>query len=422
MLDPKFIREYPQTVKTACTHKNLHPQVVDNFLLCDQQRRDLIVKIEEIRSQRNQLDTQLKIERTPELIAQSSALKEQLRDLEPQLKQVETTWTDLLLQIPNVPLDDVPVGKDSTGNVVVRTWGEPKKFDFTPKNHIELATKHDLIDFDRGTKVAGYRGYFLKNQAVLLQFALMQYTLTKFVSKGYTPVVPPVILKPRTFINSGHFPWGKKEAYQLVTNEGEEESYITGTAEVPLVSLYQDEILSHKQLPIKMIGFSPCYRREIGNYGADTKGVYRVHEFVKTEQVVLCENDLDKSREIHEEMMKLTEEIAQDLELPYRVLLMCTGDMGEPQAKKYDLEAWMPGRGDWGELASDSIMADFQSRRANIRYRDGKGELQFVHMLNNTASNSPRWLVAILENYQQEDGSIKIPAVLVPYLGTDVIA
>ena len=245
----------------------------------------------------------------------------------------------------------------------------------------------------------------------------MQYTLQKFISKGYTPVTPPVILKKRAFVNTGHFPWGEKETYKFTSEEGEDETYLAGTAEVPLVSMYQDEVFNEKDLPIKMIGFSPCFRKEAGSYGKDTKGIYRVHEFVKTEQVVICKNDVEESRKIHEEMMNLTEEIAQDLKLPYRVIRMCTGDMGEPQAKKYDLEAWMPGRGDYGELASDSIMLDFQSRRANIRYRDTNNEIKYVHMLNNTASNSPRWLVAILENYQQADGSVKIPEVLVPFVG-----
>lgn len=421
MLDINFIRESPELVRQAAKNKNRSSDAVDKILEIDIERRKLIVSIENIRQERNKLNEQLKVERTESLMAKSSELKQQLQDLEPQLRQADETFYELMLQLPNVPLDEVPVGKDENDNKVVKTWGDIPKTTFSPKSHVEIAEDLDLIDFDRGSKVAGFRGYFLKGDAVMLQFALMHYTLQKFVARGYTPVTPPVILKKRSFVNTGHFPWGERETYKFETNEGEEATFLAGTAEVPLVSYYQDEVLNEKDLPIKMIGFSPCYRKEAGNYGKDTKGVYRVHEFVKTEQVVLCKADLAESRRLHDEMLAFTEEIAQELGLPYRVLLMCTGDMGEPQAKKYDLEAWMPGRGNWGELASDSIMGDFQSRRANIRYRDSKNEIQYVHMLNNTASNSPRWLVAILENYQQEDGSVKIPAVLVPYMGKEFI-
>lgn len=422
MLDIKFIRENADKVKTGCKNKNLNPDVVDNVLSLDVKRRELMGEIQLLRSKRNDINEKLKTGRDESLIKETTELKVKLQDLEPQLRELDSAYEELMLQVPNVPLDEVPVGKDESGNQVIRTWGEKPKFDFEPKTHIQLAEALDLIDFDRGSKVAGFRGYYLKNEAVQLQFALMQYTLQKFISKGYTPMTPPVILKKRSFINTGHFPWGEKETYKFEKLEDDPtETYLAGTAEVPLVSYYQDEVLNEKDLPIRMIGFSPCYRREAGSYGKDTKGVYRVHEFVKTEQVVICKNDVEESKKLHNEMMSLTEEIAQDLKLPYQVLLMCTGDMGEPQAKKYDLEAWMPGRGSYGELASDSIMLDFQSRRANIRYRDDKNEMQYVHMLNNTASNSPRWLVAIFENYQQSDGSIKIPSVLVPYIGKDII-
>lgn len=424
MLDPKYIRENQDTVKTACSHKNLNPQVVDNFILVDQQRRDLILKVEDIRNQRNKLDDQLKTARTPQLIAQSSALKEKLKDLEPQLKQAEATWTDLLLQIPNIPLPEVPVGKDDSDNVEVATWGEIPQFDFTPKTHHELGLNLKLFDTERGAKVAGFRGYFLTGDGVTLALALMQYTLTKFINKGFTPVIPPIIVRRQAFVNSGHFPWGEHEAYKLEQDETDPENdyFIAGTSETPLVSMYAGQTFAEKDLPIKIVGFSPCYRREIGNYGKDTKGIYRVHEFMKVEQVIIAKNDLDSTRQIHEEIRGYTEEILQDLGLPYRVLLMCTGDMGEPQAKKYDLEAWMPGRDSYGEVASDSIMADFQSRRANIRYHGADGEIHFVHMLNNTAAASVRLLIAILENYQQKDGTIKVPAVLVPYLGKDNLA
>lgn len=423
MLDIKFIRENPDKVRAAAKNKNLNPDVVDNLLEIDQRRRELIIKTEDLRARRNSLNDKLKSARTDELLKEAGVLKQESQDIEPQLAKTEEAFSSLMLQIPNVPLDEVPIGKDDTGNTVVRTVGEIKKFDFEVKDHIALATGLDGLDLERGSKVAGFRGYFLKNDLVLLQFGLMQYTLQKFISKGFTPIVPPIIVKRRAFTNTGHFPWGEGETYKIVQPEdATEELFLAGTAEVPLVSYYQDEVLNESDLPIKMIGFSPCYRQEAGSYGKDTKGVYRVHEFVKTEQVVLCKADLAESIRLHEEMISYTEEIASELGLPYRILLMCTGDMGEPHAKKYDLEAWMPGKNSWGELGSDSIMTDFQSRRANIRYRDSKGEIKYVHLLNNTASNSPRWLVAILENFQQADGSIKVPPVLVPYVGKEILS
>jgi len=255
-----------------------------------------------------------------------------------------------------------------------------------------------------------------------LTLAIMRLGLDKLISKGYTPMIPPIINRRAILVNSGLLPWGESEGYKLTKDETDSENdyFLAGTAEVPLVSYHAGEVLKEKDLPLKFVGFSPCYRREIGNYGKDTKGIYRVHEFMKVEQVVICKADDDESRKMHEQMLDYTEEVHQDLELHYRVMLMCTGDMGEPQAKKYDIETWMPGRNGYGETASDSIVTDFQARRANIRYRTKSG-LKFVHMLNNTVAPSTRLLIAILETHQQKDGSIKIPKALVPYFGKKVI-
>lgn len=414
MLDIQYIRDNAGLVKTSTKNKNLNPAVVDNLLEVDTKRRELIGKVEIIRAERNKLNDQLKTGRTDELIAKSKELKLELENIEPELKQVESKFTDLMLQIPNVVLDEVPVGKDETGNVVVREWGTKPKFDFTPKDHVAIAEQNNWLDTDRGSKVAGYRGYYLKNEAALLQVRLMQYALNKFVSKGYSPMITPIVDKRQAFINTGHFPWGEKETYKLSEDETDAKNdyFLAGTAEIPLVSYYAGETLREKDLPIKMVGFSPCYRREIGSYGKDTKGFYRVHEFWKIEQVVLCKADIAESRDWHEKMLSFTEELLQDFGIPYRVLLMCTGDMGEPQAKKYDIEAWMPGRNAYGEVASDSIMGDFQSRRANIRYQTADGSLKFVHMLNNTALASTRTLIALWENLQQEDGTVKLPKCL----------
>jgi seryl-tRNA synthetase len=414
MLDIQYIRDNAEKVKTSAKNKNANPAVVDNLLSVDAKRRELIAKVEAIRGERNKLNDELKKARTDELIAKSKKFKLELDNLEPELKQVEASFADLMLQVPNVALDDVPVGKDESENVVVREWGTKRKFDFTPLDHVALGEKNGWLELERGSKVAGYRGYYLKGEAALLQIKLMQYALNKFVAKGYVPLIPPVVDNRQAFVNAGQFPWHEDEAYKLAADETDPQNdyFMAPTAETPLVSYYAGETLREKDLPIKLAGFSPCYRREIGSYGKDTKGFYRVHEFWKIEQVVLCENNLETSREWHEKMLNYTEELLQDFGIPYRVLLMCTGDMGEPQAKKYDIEAWMPGRNAYGEVASDSIMTDFQSRRAGIRYQAADGTTKFVHMLNNTALASTRTLIALWENFQEEGGTVKLPKCL----------
>lgn len=422
MLDINFIRDNKDKVKQGVKNKNLNPEVVDNLLEADKRRRELIGQVEELRASQNKLTQQLKNDRNAQIIAQASKIKAQLKDIEPELNKVQQSFDELMLQVPNIPLDDVPVGKDESGNQVIKTWGEKPEFDFPLKDHIELGTSLNMLDLERGAKVAGFRGYYLKNDGVLFQLALMQYTLNKFIQKGYTPIIPPIINKRAAFVNTGHFPWGESESYKLAEDETDPKNdyFLAGTAEVPLVSYYANEVLAEKDLPIKMVGISPCYRREIGNYGKDTKGFFRVHEFFKVEQVVICKADLQESIKWHEQMLEYTQEILKELNLHHQVLLMCTGDMGEPQAKKYDIETWMPGRNGYGETASDSIVTDFQARRANIRYQSKDG-LKFPHMLNNTAVPFTRLLIAIWENYQQKDGSIKVPKVLVPFVGKEVI-
>jgi len=424
MLDIQYIRDNPDKVRASIKNKNLNPAVVDEVLRLDTERRQLMTDAQIIRADRNKLNDQLKSERTPELINQSQLLKAKLADIEPQLKQVEENFANLMLQVPNVTLDEVPVGKDESGNVLVREWGTKPQFDFQPKQHHELGLGLDILDMDRGSKVAGYRGYYLKNQAVMLQFGLMRFALDRLTAKGFIPMIPPVLDRRETFVNSGHLPWGEAETYSLTPDDPENNqptTYLAGTAEIPLVSYHADEVLNEKDLPLMYAGFSPCYRKEIGSYGKDTRGIYRVHEFMKIEQVVLCVSDIEESKKMHEFLLANAEELLQELEMPYRVLLMCTGDMGEPQMKKYDIETWMPGRNEYGETMSNSIMGDFQSRRANIKYRAKDGTTKFVHMLNNTALASPRILVAIWENYQQADGSIKIPKALIPYVGFESI-
>jgi len=420
MLDINFIRKHPAKVKTACMQKGVDPETVDRLLKVDDQRRQLISDIQQLREKRNKLTRHAPKKPDKKIIEKGKKLKNLLARLKPDLRAIDGQYKDLMLQIPNIPKTDVPIGEKGK---VVRTWGKKPKFSFKVKDHIKLGESLNLLDLKRGSKVAGFRGYFLKNEAVLMHLGLMDWALRKMIKKGFTPLAPPIVDKKKAFLASGHFPWGKKEAYGLVSGEKTDKvnRYLAGTAEVPLVYYHANETFSEKDLPIKYVGFSPCFRREIGSYGKDTKGIYRIHEFLKIEQVVICKNSNKESERWLEKLASYSEEMLQELKLPYRVMLMPTGDMGEPQAKKYDIEVWMPGRRDWGELMSDSIMGDFQARRANIKYKARGGHKEFVHTLNNTAIATPRILIAIWENYQQKDGSIKVPKVLQKYVGKKVI-
>ena len=380
------------------------------------------METEIIRRERNELSEKLKKSRNETDKQLGRELKKKLGEVEPELKRTEDGLGELMLTVPGVPSADVPIGKNEKDNVTVRTWGEKPKFDFPMKDHIELGTTLDILDLDRGTKVAGFRGYYLKNEGVMMHLGLMRYGMDKLISKGFTPMVPPVFDLPRALVNTGHFPWGEVDVYKTFDDREEENvRYLAGTAEVPLVSYHQDEVLEEKELPKKYAGWSPCFRREIGSYGKDTRGIYRIHEFMKIEQVVLDTADVRKSLEWLEDLVAISEEVLQELELPYRVMLMCTGEMGEPQYRKYDIETWMPGRNNYGETHSASAMLDFQARRANVRYKAKDGTTKFVHMLNNTMLASPRILIALWENHQQKDGSIRIPAALRPYVGFEEI-
>jgi seryl-tRNA synthetase len=414
MLDLNFIREKPDLVKKAARDKGLDPAAVDRVLALDQTRRELQIKVENLRAKRNQL--------TKNDLNQGRQIKLELKKLEPALKTAKNQLQEALLWLPGIPSEDTPVGPDAAANKLVRSWGQPPKFAFKPKSHIELGTALNLLDLERGAKVAGFRGYFLKNEAALMHLGLMHYALETLVKRGFTPLVPPVVVKDFTLVNTGHFPWGQLDIYKTYDDEKEKDiRYLAGTAEVPLVSYHSGEVLNEKDLPICYAGFSPCFRREIGTYGKDAKGLYRIHEFLKIEQVVICKNDLQESLNWLEKLAENAEIILQGLKLPYRVVQLSTGEMGQPQYKKYDIETWMPSRNDYGETMSDSAMLEFQSRRANLRYRTKTGEVKFVHMLNNTALASPRILIAIWENYQQADGSILIPEVLQKYVGKKII-
>lgn len=412
MIDIVFIKNNLELVKKA-THDKNRSVDFDLLLSLDDRRRSLTLKSDEMRAKRNKVG---KLETEKER-AHARTLKETLKTIEDELREVTGKFEEVMLTIPNVPHGSVPVGKDSTGNQEIQTWGTPPSFDFPLLDHMDLARKWDLIDFERGAKVGGFRAYFLKNEAAMLELGVLWYTMRKLVAKGFTPLVAPSLVREFTLFGNGQFPWGRDEVYSVPKDE----LFMAGTAEVPVTAYFSDEVLLEKDLPKKFVAFSPCFRREAGSYGKDTKGIYRVHQFNKVEQVVLSTNDENTSLDILEELLHNSEEVLQDLRLPYRVLLMCTGDMGEPQVKKYDIETWIPSKNAYGETMSDSYMGEFQARRLKVRYRGKDGIVRFCHTLNNTAIASPRILIPILENYQQKDGTIKVPEVLVPFVGKDII-
>jgi seryl-tRNA synthetase len=415
MLSIDYIRANKQKVLDALKNKNREADV-DGILMLDDKRKKLIQEAQVLREERNKVARQPFTEETKK---RGKEIKEQLKTIENDLTTTENELNRLVSYVPSVPLDEVPVGKDETGNKEVRKWGDPTQFSFPIKDHMQLGVDLDIIDFERGTKVSGYRGYFLKNKGAILHMALLLYVFKKLALKGYTPMIAPSIIKKFTLFGSGHLPWGEKELYKL--NGDDNDAYLSATAEIPITSYFSNEILLEKDLPKKFVAFSPCFRSEAGSHGKDTKGLYRVHEFWKIEQVVIGGNDIDNARKIHEELQQNAEEILQDLGLPYHVLLMCTGDMGEPQLKKYDIETWMPSRAGYGETMSNSIMGDFQTRRLKIKYRTKNNEAHYCYSFNNTAVASPRILIALLENYQQKDGSILVPKVLQDLTGFDKI-
>ena len=413
MLSIGYIRQNKQKVIEAAKNKNREVDI-EKIIKLDDQRLVLIHQTQSLREERNKL---AKEKITEAIKTKGRELKNNLKKLEDQLTVINQQLNELLSYVPNVPLDEVPIGKDASGNKEIKKWGTIPKFDFQPKSHIELGKLLDLTDLERGAKIAGFRGYFLKNELALLHFALLFYVFNKLVKKGYTPIIAPAVIKGFTLFGSGQFPWGEQDVYKL----NDDDAYLAGTAEQPVTAYYSGEILNEKDLPKKFVAFSPCFRKEAGAYGKDTKGLYRLHEFWKVEQVIIGKNDVDEARKLHEELQKNSEEILQDLELPYRVLLMCTGEMGEPHIKKYDTETWMPSRNAYGETMSNSIMGDFQTRRLNIKYHKNDGKTEFCFSLNNTALASPRILIAILENYQQKDGSVLVPKVLQPMVGFNQI-
>jgi seryl-tRNA synthetase len=413
MLDIKFIRENKDIIKMGARKKHINFDV-DQLLEIDEKRKTLLQVVEEKRAKQNEVGqkiAQAAPEEKQRLLSEMTLLKADLQKEEDELKDIMRDWRKLMLECPNIPDMSVPEGKDDSENVEVRTWGEIPKFDFTPKSHIELMNDLDLADFERGTKIAGFRGYILKNEGALLQQAVLQFTMQHMVAKGFTPLIVPSLVKRETLMGTGYLPQGEEDLYKT-----QDDDFLAGTGEVSTMSYYSDEILKKEQLPLKFISFSTCFRREAGSHGKQTKGLYRVHEFYKLEQVVLCEASHEQSVAYHEELTNNAEEVLSALNLPHRVVVNCGGDLGLGQVKKYDIEAWIPSEERYGETHSSSYFHDFQTRRLNIRYsEDGKNKL--AHSLNNTAIAVPRVLIQIIENNQQADGSIVIPEVLRPYMG-----
>ncbi len=428
MLDIKFIRDNKKDVQEAAKNKGIDLDV-GKLLSLDERRLTLLQEIEELNGQKNDLND--KISKTKDrdpLIKKGKEIKNKLSKLEPEYKKLKQEYDSLMVKVPTVPSSDTPVGEGEEDNKVIFEAEKPS-FDFEPRDHITLGESLDIIDFDRGAKISGYRGYYLKNEGAMLVMAMMQYAFQKMISKGYMPMIPPTLAKEFVLFGSGYFKGTEyngntDEIYQVATSDKEadgkkstDKKFLVGTAEPVLLSYYANEILDGKDLPLKFCGFSPCYRSEIGSYGKDTKGLYRVHEFYKVEQVVIAPADVDLTDEIQEEMVEASKELHEELGLPYRQLQICTGDMGIGKYKMFDIEAWMPGTNRWGETGSASNLKDWQSRRLNVRYKDNDGNKQYVYMLNNTALPSVRPLIAILENYQQEDGSVLIPEILQTWMG-----
>jgi seryl-tRNA synthetase len=420
MLDIKFIRENKELIKDAARKKHIEVNI-DRLLELDDMRRRLIQDTEKLRAeQKIESDRILKMKNEDEknrLINEMKVLKDRINQGEKELNKISNEWELLMLEVPNIPDHSVPEGESDEENKEERKWGDIPKFDFEPKGHIDLMRGLDLVDFDRGSKVSGFRGYFLKNEGALLCMAVWQFVMSEMAKAGFVPFLAPSAVREESFLGTGWLPQGKDEVYKT-----QDDLYLSGTAEVPMMGYHADEILPENELPKKYVAFSPCYRREAGSYGKDTKGLYRLHEFMKVEQVILCKADHQESVKWHEEITANSERMMRELKIPYRVVVNCGGDLGLGQVKKYDIEGWVPSEERYRETHSASYFHDFQTRRLNIRYRDSKGKIYFTHSLNNTAIATPRILISILENNQQKDGSVLIPDVLQDYVGKSKIS
>ncbi len=418
MLDIHFIRENSDLVKAGAVKKHIDSDI-KGLLAIDDERKRLRQELEAKRAEQNRRSSEIQLAKGAErekLIEAMQHLKNGMTESEEKLKQVMGEWQRLMLTVPNIPDMSVPDGTSDSDNLEVKKWGEQTIFSFAPQGHVELMTELGIADFERGAKVAGFRGYFLKGDGVLLANAVWQLALKHFSTKGLLPMSVPSLVRREAFLGTGYLPQGEEDLYK--TQDGD---YLAGTGEVATMSYHMNETLDMNTFPVQFLAFSPCFRREAGAHGKDVRGLIRVHEFFKWEQVVLCKAEHGESVRLHDWLNRNTEEFIELLNIPYRTVVNCGGDLGLGQVKKYDIELWVPGEQTYREISSASYFHDFQTRRLNIRYRDVEGNMRFPHSLNSTAIPTPRILVSIIENYQQADGTIKVPEVLVPYVGKAVI-
>jgi len=423
MLDIKLIRSNPDLVREDLAKRgNKEKQEwLEDLLQKDKEYRQLLVDLEKMKAERNQATK--KIAELVKAKKDASNEKKAASELPVKIKEAEVKVIELqekvkfyLMRLPNILHGSVPIGRGEEGNEVVREWGKKKNFDFVPKSHVDIIQDLDLADIERAAKISGSRFYFLKGDLVLLEQAVLNFAMNYMVKKGYTPISPPTMMKTKPYEGVTDL-----ADFELVMYKDQKEDLnLIATSEHPIAAMYMDEILPEESLPLKYAGISQCYRKEAGAHGKDTKGIFRVHQFNKIEQYVFCKPE--DSWKMHEELLKNAEEIFQALEIPYRVMNICTGDIGIVAAKKYDMEAWMPAQETYREVVSCSNCTTYQSVRSNIKYGKVGGDKDFVHTLNSTAIATPRALVAIMENYQNKDGSITVPKVLVPFMGKDKIS
>jgi seryl-tRNA synthetase len=415
MLDIQFIRQNADRVRAAIKNKGLTLDL-DDLLAADRERREVTTELEHKRARKNELSSGIpkasKDER-PKLVEEARQIRAEIEQLEPKLGDIQKRYQDLMLRVPSLPRPEVPVGKGEEDNVEVRRVGEPRKFDFAPKDHLELMTALGMVEFDGPRRFAGQRSYALVGDGALLEMAVLRLAVDTLVERGMKLVSPPVMVKERAMIGTGFFPLGREEAYAIQADE----LFLIGTSEVALVSMHCDDVIDEGRLPLKYAGISPCFRREAGAHGKDTRGLYRVHQFMKVEQVVVCAPDEGVAERLHYELLGNAEAILAKLEIPYRVAIACTGEIGLGQTRKHEVESWMPGRSAFSETHSCSTLGDFQARRSNLRVRVADGSLSYPYTLNNTAVASPRILIPLLENHQNADGSVTLPKALAPYMG-----
>jgi seryl-tRNA synthetase len=414
MLDIQFIRQNDALVRAAIKNKGFDLDL-DDLLAADKDRREATTALEQKRARKNELSALIpkasKDDR-PRLVDEAKQIRGEVEVLEPRLAELQKRFQDLMLRVPSVPRPEVPVGKGEADNVEVRRVGTPRAFDFTPKDHVDLMTTLGLVEWDGPRRFAGARSYALVGDGALLEMAVLRLAVDTLIERGLKLVAPPVMVKERAMTGTGFFPLGREEAYAITADE----LYLVGTSEVPLVSMHCDDTLDGAKLPMKYAGISACFRREAGAHGKDTRGLYRVHQFTKVEQVVFCAPDEALAEAIHYQLLGNAEAILAKLEIPYRVALACTGEIGLGQTRKHEVESWMPGRSAYAETHSCSTLGDFQTRRSNIRARTADGSLVYPYSLNNTAVASPRILIPLLENHQNADGSVTLPKALVPYM------